>query len=234
MQLQAKNPQTEYPDVWPQQKKKTTSDQPLLAQSKRRGWVVQLKRVCVGVLIVVDQIENNCCNNNFIYEAISPRGVRNVLWKHIKTKPPGKKVGGELWLRKRKTCDHLQYSVCVGWYQKIHNFNLWKETLGQQFQPAECDHNESLLGILNKCEILSEGELKKEFCKVYLNIKTTLWHKTKVKVSKNQIPDIQTHLKKRMGKPLLGNKKMKKVLTFLSGLFFVFPISYVAFYCWQQ
>lgn len=37
-----------------------------------------------------------------------------------------------------------------------------------------------------------------------------------------------------MGQPVSGSKKMKKVLTFLAGLFFVFPISHISFYCWQQ
>lgn len=60
--------------------------------------------------------------------------------------------------------------VLVG-IKKVHDFNLWKGKPGQQFQPADYDHNESLLGILN------EGELEKEFCKAYLNI-NTLWQKT--------------------------------------------------------
>lgn len=121
--------------------------------------------------MVVDQSENNCRNNNFIYEAISPRGVRNVLWKHIKTKPPGKRAGGELRLRKSKTCGHLQYLACVGCIKKSTTSTCERENLDSSFNQLNMIHNESLLGILNKCEILSEGKVEKEFCKVYLKIK---------------------------------------------------------------
>lgn len=162
--------------------------------------------------MVVDQSENNCCNNNFIYEAISRRGVRNVLWKHIKTKPPGKRAGGELRLRKSKTCGHL-----------------WKGKPGQQSQLAEYDHNESLLGILNKCEILSEGEVEKEFCKVY-----TLWHKTTCESFQKPNTRHTDPFKKEWVSQFQVVRKWKRSWSFSQACFLFFPISYISFYCWQQ